>query len=132
MKFNSLISFSILLSILISCQSSETPETKIIGIWDMEKVYEYEKDVTEKHNPENSRWIEFKADGTFESGGKPFGRNTGTCKIDNVKSILYINSNIEDDDSEWNISFDGNKTIWTGIGHPRKESTKLILARRTK
>ncbi len=109
---------------------SQKTENKIIGTWLMYKVFEYEKDVTEKHNPANNRWIEFKTDGTFISDGDPFGKNAGRWKLDSEKSILYIDSDIDDDDSEWNITFEGDKMIWTGIGHPRKENAKLIHKRK--
>lgn len=111
---------------LLSCQAQVALDKKIIGEWSMEKVYESEQDMTAKHNPKNNRWIKFNEDGTFISDGDPFGRNTGKWKIDNQKGILFIDSDVDDDDSEWKISFQGNETIWTGIGHPRKESTKLI------
>lgn len=97
----------------------------------MDKVYEYEQDVTEKHNPKENRWIEFKEDGTFVSDGDPTGRNTGKWRLDMENSILYIDSRVEGDDSEWNIIFDGKKTIWTGIGHQRKENTKLVHRRKS-
>ncbi len=96
----------------------------------MYKVYEYEKDVTEKHNPKNDRWIEFKPDGSFTSGGEPFGQNTGKWTADNEKSVLYIDSDVDDDDSEWKISFADDQMVWTGIGHPRKENTKLVHKRK--
>ena len=96
----------------------------------MEKVYEYGKDVTESHNPQHDRWIEFKDDGTFVSDGTPFGRNTGRWKVDNETSILYIDSDVDDDDSEWHITFDKDLCTWTGIGHPRKENTKLVHRRK--
>lgn len=92
----------------------------------MHKIYEVEKDVTSEHNPKNNRWIEFKEDGSFESDGEPYGHNTGKWNIDTKKSILFINSDSDDDDSEWNISFKDDQTIWTGIGTPRKEGFKLI------
>jgi hypothetical protein len=112
--------------IMLSCHAQEALDKKIIGEWSMEKVYESDKDMTDKHNPKHNRWIKFNEDGSFISDGDPFGRNTGKWKIDNQKSILFINSDVDDDDSEWKISFQGNETVWTGIGHPRKESTKLI------
>jgi hypothetical protein len=97
----------------------------------MDKVYEYGNEVTEKHNPKNDRWIEFKADGSFISDGEPFGRNSGRWTTDNDKSILYIDSDVDDDDSEWKVTFDKDQITWTGIGHPRKENTKLIHKRKT-
>ncbi|MBN7799546.1 hypothetical protein J0A67_01670 [Algoriphagus aestuariicola] len=120
----------LLLLFLSSCGQSDQLDRKIIGTWTMEKVYEYENDVTEKHNPAQDRWIEFKSDGSFVSEGKPFGRNTGYWTADNEASILYIDSDVDDDDSEWSVAFDKNQTIWTGIGHPRKENTKLIHKRK--
>lgn len=130
MKGNLII---ILLAVLASasCSQSEKLDSKIIGIWTMEKVYEYDADVTEKHDPKDQRWIEFKADGSFVSDGEPFGRNTGRWSADNEKSILYIDSDVDDDDSEWKVSFDADLTIWTGIGHPRKENTKLVHKRKS-
>ena len=113
-----------------SCNHSENLDNKIIGTWTMEKVYEYDKDVTEKHNSKRNRWIEFKSDGSFVSGGEPFGKNTGRWTTDNEKSILYIDSDVDDDDSEWKVTFDKDQIIWTGIGHPRKENTKLIHRRK--
>ena len=71
----------------------------------MYKIYEADKDVTSEHNPKNNRWIKFDEDGSFESDGDPYGHNTGQWRLDNEKSILFIDSDVEDDDSEWNISF---------------------------
>ena len=121
----------LLLIILSSCGQSNKLDKNITGTWAMDKVYEYEKDVTEKHNPKNERWIEFKADGSFISDGEPFGRNTGRWTIDNEKSILFIDSDVDDDDSEWKVTFDNDQLIWIGIGHPRKENTKIVHKRKT-
>lgn len=109
-----------------SCTQQERLDSKLIGKWTMEKVLEYGEDVTGKHNPNHDRWIEFNADGSFVSDGEPFGRNTGRWTTDNEKSILIIDSDVDDDDSEWSVTFEKDQTIWTGIGHPRKENTKLI------
>lgn len=117
-------------TLIVSCGQSDHLDQRIIGTWTLDKVYEYTNDVTEKHNPKNDRWIEFKEDGSFVSDGEPFGRNTGRWKVDNEKAILYIDSDVDDDDSEWKVTFVQDKTIWTGIGHPRKESTKLVHKRK--
>lgn len=109
-----------------SCGLTDSLDKKLVGKWTMEKVYEYGQDVTAKHNPSSNRYFKFNQDGTFLSDGDPFGRNTGRWKVDNEKSILFIDSDMEDDDSEWNITFKDDETIWTGIGHPRKENTRLV------
>ena len=126
---NKYILFLFVLIFLFGCGSSADLEKQITGSWKMEKVYEFGKDVSQKHNPDNNRWIEFEEDGTFVSDGDPFGKNTGRWKIDNSKSVLFIDSDVDDDDSQWNLTFDGDKMIWTGIGQSRKENTKLIHKR---
>lgn len=97
-----------------ACNTSNKPENELTGVWAMHKVYEFGKDETEKHNPKNNRWIEFRQDGTFVSDGDPGGRNTGRWRMDEEKAILYLDSDMEGDDSEWKVSFDGNKTTLTG------------------
>jgi hypothetical protein len=67
----------------------------------------------------------------FISDGDPFGRNTGRWRTDNDQFILYIDSDLEDDDSEWKVTFSGNQVTWTGIGHPRKENTMLVHRKKT-
>ncbi len=123
-----LSSFALILaSVFIpGCSSRATLEKQLLGKWTMEKVYEYGGDSSLKHNPNHNRYFQFNPDGTFISDGDPFGRNTGRWTVDNEKSILFIDSDVEDDDSEWNVMMAGDSTIWTGIGHPRKENTKLV------
>ena len=95
----------------------------------MEKVFQGQVDVTHIHNPNKNRWIEFKADYTFVSDGDPFGRNTGKWSINELTKVLFIHSDIENDDSEWNLVIEGDKIIWTGIGNEWKENFKLIHIR---
>lgn len=120
---------SLVITLNISCNHSANLDQQIIGIWTLDKVYEYDNDVSEKHNPKNNRWIEFKADGSFVSDGDPFGPNAGRWTTDNESSVLYIDSDVDDDDSEWKVTFAGNQVFWTGIGHPRKENTRLVHTR---
>ncbi len=95
----------------------------------MDKIYEGERDVTIAHNPENNRWIKFNRNGSFESGGDPYGYNDGNWSIDDEKSTLFLNSSVENDDSEWKVIFQNGKMIWTGIGTPRQESFRLTYSR---
>ena len=122
-----------LVLMIVSCKQKASnnivTQDSLIGTWDMERVMEYGEDETEKHNPAHDRWVEFKADGTFVSDGTPFGRNQGRWKLDQGRSILIIDSDVDDDDSEWNVSLLDDVMTWTGIGHPRKENTTLIHRR---
>jgi hypothetical protein len=123
--------FLILIGLMVlSCGSPDKLDRQLVGTWMMHNVFEYDKDVTEIHNPSDNRWIEFKEDGSFVSDGDPFGRNTGRWKADHETSVLYLDSDREDDDSEWKVTITGDQLIWTGIGHPRKENTKLVHSRK--
>lgn len=117
----------ILSFLLVSCSSKKNMEKQLLGKWMMNAVYENDQNVTSKHNPENNRWIKFNRNGSYESGGDPHGYNDGEWELDVEKAILFLDSNMEDDDSEWKISFKDDKTIWTGIGTPRQEGVKLVL-----
>ncbi|AOW18116.1 hypothetical protein LPB03_11915 [Polaribacter vadi] len=126
MTKNRIISFVILITGLFSCANNQAPKKQLIGKWTMTKVYDGEKDITNKMNPKNNRWIKFNRNGSFESDGDPHGYNDGNWELDPEKLILFLDSKLEGDDSEWKIAFDGNTTIWTGIGTPRQERFKLI------
>ena len=125
---SSLVCISLVVS-LIACSSPESMNKQLLGTWMIERVYEGENDVTAQHNPSGNRWIKFNRNGSFESGGDPYGHNDGNWELDTTKSILFLDSNTEDDDSEWNVSFQDNKVIWQGIGTPRQESFKIISIR---
>ena len=128
-KLQRAIYFFIVQLMIISCSQNETLERNILGKWEMEKVYEYDQDVTSKHNPNNNRWIMFNEDGTFISDGDPFGRNTGRWTTDDENSTIFIDSDVDDDDSEWKVTLQNNTSIWTGLGQPRKENTKLVFSK---
>ena len=104
-------------------------EKQLIGKWMMEKIYDGENDVTSEHNPKGNRWIKFNRNGSFESGGDPYGYNDGNWELDNKRAVLFLNSNEDGDDSEWKIMFKEDKITWTGIGTPRQEGFKLIHKR---
>ena len=109
-----IMSFSILISFNLYSQSDSLPEL-IIGKWKMTKVLELSKDVTEQHNPDNSRWIQFNKDSTFESGTGENSENTGRWTIDEKQKELFIDSDAgEDDDSYWKVEFDNEVMYWKG------------------
>jgi len=128
MKHPLLLLFTSLLT--VSCTQPDQLDQQINGTWAMDKVYEYNIEVTEKHNPKKDRWIEFKTDGSFVSDGEPFGRNTGKWTVDNEQAVLFLDSVVDDDDSEWKVTFTTDLMVWTGIGHLRKEQTRLVHKRK--
>lgn len=100
---------------------------QIVGNWKMVGVLEYGKNTTSTHNPKDNRFIIINNDGTFLSGGDPFGENNGTWSLS--ENVISIDSEVDDDDSDWNVTFCNDTMVWTGIGHPRKENTSLLHIR---
>ncbi len=102
--------------VLVSCAKTNV-EDQILGRWEMSKVLQTGKDVTDQHNPERNRFINFNPDGTFESGGDPFGPNTGKYSFDE-KGNLYLDSDAgPDDDSSWLVNISENEMIWKGLAN---------------
>ena len=107
-----------------------SPSIWIVGKWKMVTVLEGNQDITPLLNPDNDRWIEFKSNGTFESGGGPDGGNTGSYRVDNSQKSLHIDSDAgEADDSNWRLQFREDLLYMRGIGSQRQEMTTVISQR---
>jgi hypothetical protein len=127
---NLIICILIISSVLVSSGDTLSPSTWILGKWKMVTVLEGNQDITPMMNPDNDRWIEFKADNTFVSGGGPHGTNSGAYKILDVSKTLYLDSDAgEGDDSNWRIQFREDLLYMRGIGSHRQEMTTVISQR---
>ena len=111
---------------LTSCQNNKN----LTGTWDMFKVYRDGQDVTERHNPDGERFIQFK-ENQFETGGKPYGTNTGSYTFDSAIDTLYLDSDTgPEDDSRWKVEISGDTMHWKGFGTEWAESFELIHIKR--
>lgn len=106
---------------LCHCNFKESVNENILGTWKMIKVKELSKDVTERHNPDNDRWISFIEDrnidggGIFESGKGDLKENSGKWFYNEKENELYLDSDAgEDDDSYWSVTIEGSRMIWKG------------------
>lgn len=125
--FTSLLLFS---GIFFHDTDLDRPSTWILGKWKMVTVLEGNQDITPMMNPDNDRWIEFKADNTFVSGGGPHGTNSGAYEILDEGKTLYLDSDAgEGDDSNWRIQFREDLLYMRGIGSNRQEMTTVISQR---
>lgn len=77
MAYSIAIVIAIAIPALAVSQVSNLPISKFYGQWEMVQVLQSDSDVTSFHNPNSDRWIEFKKDFSFESGGGEYGKNTG-------------------------------------------------------
>ena len=118
---HSILILSVFLTLSVSCSSGENFGKKIAGKWFMVKVLELSEDVTGSHNPNNNRWISFKAnpdfpfEGSFESGTGEERGNTGKWFYDKKNNEFFLDSDAgEEDDSYWQVSFNADSMYWKG------------------
>jgi hypothetical protein len=92
-------------------------DQKLEGKWMMHQVLQDGNDVTEEHNPQRDRYIVFWEDGIFESGGSPYGSNTGNYTYTPEEGSLFLDSDAgPDDDSRWKVTIQQDTMKWQGVG----------------
>lgn len=105
---------SCFLLFLFTACSSSIPK-QLNGTWLMESVYDNSNNVTAQHNPEQNRWITFLENGSFISGGQPYGDNKGKWMYATSERVLFLDSDAgEGDDSYWVIQLKKDTMNWTG------------------
>lgn len=108
--FIALISLSI-----ISCSTGKLTVSSLTATWELGNVYENQVNVTNRENPNRDRFITFYPNGTFVSGGAPYGDLSGKWIITEEKTLRIIpDKEGEVGSSEWNVSFDKEIMNWTG------------------
>ncbi|MFA0962108.1 lipocalin family protein [Roseivirga sp. BDSF3-8] len=113
-------------------QDPPQPARELVGRWNMRELYENGNDVTNEHNPAGNRYAVFNEDGTFESGGDPYGKNSGKWLLEETPEglLLYLDSDAgSGDDSYWLITLEGKNMQWRGA---RSEFTKRFVVNLTK
>jgi len=113
---------------LAGCKANS--ENGITGTWLMHEVFQDGEDVTSEHDPYDERFMIFREDSTFESGGRPFGRNTGRYVYDSADKTLFLDSDAgTEDDSQWKVRIQGDTMHWQGYGSEWAEAFELIQVR---
>ncbi len=115
------LALALALTVLAGCATTaSTPATvraRLVGTWSMETITDAGRDVSAAHNPAGDRFIVLRADGQFESGGQPYGRNTGRWTYDPDSQTLGLDSDAgPEDDSRWVVRLHGNVMEWRGVG----------------
>ena len=124
------LSYTLPLLLLMFCSQKAELDKDILGKWEMKDLMILGADRTKDLNPNMDRWIEFKEDFTFESGGS-LGANTGSYQLAGNNLLLDSDAG-EGDDSEWRITFRNDSLIMAGIGTERQESSIIYNTRSTK
>lgn len=108
-------------------------DRKLEGKWMMHQVIQDGKDVSEEHNPHGERYIIFRDDGTFESGGRPYGSNTGKYEYSPVDGHLFLFSDAgPEDDSQWSVTIEQDTMNWQGMGGEWANRFRIIHHRSDK
>ena len=82
----------------------------------MERVLDCGTDTTDAHNPADDRYVVPRADGSFESGGQPYGLNTGRWYFNPAYNELTLDSDLGDaDDTFWIVTVEGRQMEWAGV-----------------
>ena len=83
----------------------------------MVRIVEGGEDISNRIGDEAHRRIQFYADGTFESDGKPFGEMRGEYSFDESSGkILLKRDDHERYVSSWIVTFEGYDLVFSGIG----------------
>lgn len=119
--------FSMLIVLALTLGFTSTVDHGITGKWRMHKVIQNGQDVTSEHNPDNDRYLILRADSTFESGGKPFGKNTGKYDFNKDDHRLLLDSDSgPQDDSYWIVSISNDTMYWQGYGSEWANNFQII------
>ena len=120
----------VLLSMLLAGCAS-IPENTMVGTWSMHKVLQDGQDVTSEHDPYHERFLVLNPDSSFESGGRPFGENSGSYLYNPIEHTLYLDSDAgPEDDSRWKVSISGDTMHWQGYGSEWAKAFELIHVRK--
>jgi len=120
-----------LLMVVLFAGCKSNPENEIVGRWLIDKVSQDGEDVTSEHDPFGERYLMIREDSTFESGGRPFGRNTGIYVYNSVDKTLFLDSDAgPEDDSQWKVQVRGDTMFWQGYGSEWAERFELIQLRK--
>jgi len=111
--------------LIASCISKS--DNSVVGKWWMLQVIQNGNDVSSVHNPQNERFIIFKDDNSFESGGRPYGINTGKYEYNHDAGTLFLDSDSgPEDDSNWKITVSNDTMYWQGYGTEWAENFRII------
>ena len=92
-------------------------DQRLGGKWMMHQVIQDGNDVSEEHNPHHERYIILREDGTFETGGRPYGTNTGRYIYTPEDNNLFLDSDAgPEDDSRWKVTISRDTMNWQGVG----------------
>ena len=120
--------------LLLLCSFSACMPTvaqKLKGTWAMQRIYDNSTEVTRKFNPRKDRWITFYEDGSFKSGGTPYGENGGKWTFYASDNLLFLDSDIGvEDDSYWILQIWKEEMNWSGARSSFTERFRVTFSRR--
>lgn len=119
-----------LVTCLLGCNNEPSLSEQLGGKWLMQTVSINGENRAGQLNPTGDRWIDFQANGTFNSGSGDSRENGGTYTLDETSGRLELDSDAgPGDDSNWHISFSKDSMYMRGIGTDRQENSLVAFTR---
>jgi hypothetical protein len=103
----------------------------IVGKWEVDRVYNGDRDVTAANEAQAGKSIEFNSEGRYSSYSDRQKIDSGAYRLNEAHGILYLESETGKPISQWNISFtkSGVMTLQPRESTPNAESFKYVYTR---
>jgi hypothetical protein len=103
----------------------------IPGTWEVEQVLRGQKDVSETDTLAKNQRLEFNREGRYMSYSGTEMIDSGAYRLNEDHAILYLQSDVEEKTSEWNVWFDKSGNMTLIPKDPLKGETLSYTYRRT-
>ena len=149
-SYNAILFLGLILSLAQACKSDTSSQAKAttdnnpsaaapsaapVGdeIKPFEGLWYYEAPVTKDYDRKEDykgRWVNFKLDGTFESGKWQSKTNTGRYTYDTKSEIITLDySDPKDPTWDWRVKFGPDYMIWIGNANINQTPDQIRMKR---
>ncbi|MFZ6010130.1 MAG: hypothetical protein ACOYXT_07240 [Bacteroidota bacterium] len=105
---------------------------RIVGQWSTQKVYKGTKEITHTDTVGMSRTFEFDREGRYISREGDYKIDSGAYRLNEVQSVLYLESVSGEKPTEWRISFaEGKMVLQPRDIAPEEEKFRYVFVRKS-
>lgn len=113
----------------------KTPEKiieHIVGTWEVEGIYKGKKDISNTDTVGANQTITFDREAKYVSYSANERIDSGTYRLNENHSLLYLESSTGQEPSEWKVSFTNNgMTLQPRETYPHAESFRYVYTRKS-
>lgn len=101
---------------------------RVVGTWKATHVYNGKKEIGS--DTTGMQWVEFKPDGKYATKSKGKSGESGSYRLNENQSRLYLESEVNKDPIEWTITFKENTmTLVSNIGHDKNQQMRYVFVK---